>query len=146
LPNKKLLFVLAFLLAACQSGPPTVEPSAPAGNDISVNLPRGNVERGKQLVLNRGCLACHGQGAGIGPDWQDSEYGPGIGERGALRIAQEDYTGRAQTPEQYLFESIVQPGVYVVEGFPGGLMPDAFGDLVKAQELSDILAFMMTIK
>jgi cytochrome c2 len=138
--------LVLIILAACQGGLPTVEPSAPAGRDITVNLPRGDAERGGELALSKGCLACHAGAAGIGPDWQPTDALPGIGARAALRPGQNDYTGQATNAHQYLFESIALPGAYLVEGFSEGVMPDGFGNLATAQDMADIIAFLLTIQ
>lgn len=67
-------------------------------------------------------------------------------ERASQRILQADYTGQAMTAEQYLLESIIAPDVYVVEGFPAGLMPDGLARLLSQQDAADLIAYMMGIE
>jgi mono/diheme cytochrome c family protein len=114
------------------------------GTDITVKLPAGDVQRGDQLAQSKGCAACHITTA-VGPAWAKTADTPGIGERAATRIKDPNYTGKATTPEQYLFESIVNPHVYLVPNF-GPVMPNTFGQSLTAQEVADLIAYMLTIK
>jgi mono/diheme cytochrome c family protein len=120
-------------------------PAGPVvGTDITKELPAGNPENGSALATAQGCVGCH-VATQTGPAWAASADQPGIGERAATRITQPDYTGAATTPEQYLFESIVAPGVFVVEGFQP-LMPPDYGTKLTDQDVADLIAHMLTIK
>jgi mono/diheme cytochrome c family protein len=114
------------------------------GTDITVKLPAGDAQRGNQLAQSKGCAACHITTA-VGPAWAKTGDQPGIGDRAATRIKDPSYTGKATTPEQYLFESIVTPHVYLVPPF-GPIMPDTFGQTLSAQDVADLIAYMLTIK
>jgi cytochrome c len=46
----------------------------------------------------------------------------------------------------YLYESIVQPNAYLVEGFQQGLMPATFDQSLTPQKKADLIAFLMTEK
>lgn len=48
------------------------------------------------------------------------------------------------TAEQYLVESIVAPGNYVVEGYNAGVMPGNYGSQLTLQDLADIIAYLQT--
>ena len=125
-----------------------VEVNAPAvdaiGTDITVELPTGNATNGEALATSIGCAACHVL-APTGPAWAASADLPGIGERGDLRIADPAYTGSAQSAEQYLIESIVQPGVCLVPELQY-LMPHTYGTSFGKQYVADLIAYMLTIK
>lgn len=125
-----------------------VEVNAPAadavGSDITVELPEGDVTNGEALATSIGCAACHVL-APTGPAWAASADLPGIGERGELRIADAAYTGSAETAQQYLLESIVQPGVFLVSDFQD-LMPHTYGATLGKQDVADLIAYMLTIK
>lgn len=116
----------------------------PVGTDITVSLPQGDATRGEALASSKGCVACHVT-ANIGPAWMASGGQPGIGTRAAERLTESDYTGKATTPEQYLFESIVSPGAFVVPGFQP-LMPANFGQTLTAQDVADLIAYMLNLK
>ncbi len=117
----------------------------PVGTDIGIELPEGDAVKGEALANAKGCVGCHVSTA-TGPGWLPSESTPGIGERAALRIEQADYSGTAETADQYLLESIVLPKTFVVEGYLDNLMPANFSSTLTAQDAADIIAFMLTFK
>ena len=165
---KGLALTASFLLASCARAAPVIPTHTPAptetplpptaittptatvfkavGQDISVDLPPGDPERGAQYWRQKewDCAGCH-ELLLVGPPLQGNESQPGIATRAAQRIGQANYEGGAQTVEQYLFESIVRPEAHVVEGYPSGLMPDRLGDLMTPQETADMIAFLMTL-
>ena len=47
--------------------------------------------------------------------------------------------------EQYIRDSILNPGDYVVEGFPDAMQRN-LGDRLTAEQLNDIIAFLLTLK
>lgn len=132
------------------AAPPTaapVQPTAPAsggqtsvGTGISAPLPPGDAGRGQQLFngaqplangSTAGCQGCHG--TGVGPDLQ------GIATRAGTRES-------GLSAEQYLHESIVQPNAFIVDGFQPNVMPQDFGQRMSAQDLADIIAYLLTLK
>ncbi|MEJ2706596.1 MAG: cytochrome c [Anaerolineales bacterium] len=120
-------------------------PSGPTvGSDITQELPDGSAADGETLASTQGCVACH-VSSDTGPAWMPSADMPGIGERAAARIEQADYTGSATTPEQYLLESIVQPGTFVVEGYQN-IMPGNYGTSLTSQDAADLIAYLQTLK
>jgi mono/diheme cytochrome c family protein len=120
-------------------------PAGPAiGTDISVELPEGDATNGEVLANAQGCVGCH-VSTQTGPAWMASGDQPGIGERAAARFTQEDYTGSADTPEGYLLESIVDPAVYVVDGFQP-VMPANYGESLSTQDAADLIAYLLTLK
>ncbi|MCB9136646.1 MAG: cytochrome c, partial [Anaerolineales bacterium] len=54
----------------------------------------------------------------------------------AMRVS--DYSA-----ERYIRESIVSPDAYVVEGYTPGIMPQNFAQTMTAQDLADVLAFLL---
>jgi mono/diheme cytochrome c family protein len=125
-----------------------VEVNVPAvdavGADITVELPAGDAANGEALATSIGCAACHIL-APTGPAWAASADLPGIGERGELRISDPAYTGNAESAEQYLLESIIQPGVYLVSGYQD-LMPHTYSTSLGKQDVADLIAYLLTIK
>jgi cytochrome c2 len=92
------------------------------------------VARGKQIFLSRGCTGCHTMEglstATIGPNLTK------IGTVAATRVP-------AQSAEEYIRESILNPSAHVVEGYPDNLMPKNFGDLIPATELDDLVTYLL---
>jgi nitric oxide reductase subunit C len=101
------------------------------------------VVRGKQIYDRLGCNACHsinGQGGTTGPEHTH------VAASAAQRIKDPAYKGAATDAAGYIRESILQPGAYVVPGFPGNLMPTSFGQQLSAQDLDDLVAYLMTLQ
>lgn len=120
---------------------PTVAAFQPVGTDLNVQLPPGDAARGQALFNSEqpladgrpaGCQGCHTGGSTIAPDIQ------GIATRAATRES-------GLSAEQYLHQSIVQPDAFVVPGF-NPVMPKDFGQRMSAQDLADIIAYLMTLK
>jgi mono/diheme cytochrome c family protein len=104
------------------TGTETAPPGAPAGNAAA----------GKTLFNAQGCAACHtlkaaGSTATVGPDLDDVAANAQTANRGPL--------------DEYVAESITDPGAYVVPGFPNGVMPTTFSSL-SAQQIADLVAFI----
>jgi hypothetical protein len=122
------------------------------GTDITIELPPGDPERGldlaDRLVDGYCCTDCHVSSRPPAPNFAASDELPAIGERGAIRIAAADYTGAATTPEQYLFESIVLPDAYQVEGRWADYaeMDEDFGERLSQQDVADLIAWLLTLK
>jgi mono/diheme cytochrome c family protein len=100
------------------------------------SLPEGNASGGERVFRGAGgCSACHS----LGPDVRMIS-GPslsGVASRAAT--VRPGYSG-----EMYIYESIVYPNAYVVEGFQGGIMPTGFKNQLSEQQLADLVAFLMT--
>lgn len=138
-------FIMNWETTATVVEAPTV-PSGPlAGTDITKELPPGDPTRGEALANSLACVACH-IAAPTGPAWLASGDQPGIGTRAAQRIAAADYTGQATTAEQYLYEAIVNPNVYVVSPYAANLMPGIYGSTLTEQDLADLIAYLMSLK
>ena len=101
------------------------------------------VAKGKQIYDKQGCNACHtinGKGGTIGPDQTH------VATNAAQRITDANYKGKAKDAASYLRESIVEPSAYVVPNFPDNLMPPNFGQQLSAQDLNDLIAYLLTLK
>jgi mono/diheme cytochrome c family protein len=138
--------------------PQAVPTVVPVGTDITVALPAGDAANGEKLAKSVGCAACHidlaGTGAPlIGPAWLPAAdpTGKGIGARAEERYTEAGYAGKATGAEQYLFESIVDPNVHIVEGdykLPDGTskMPKIYSTSLDQQMVADIIAYLLTLK
>lgn len=125
-------------LFATPTPAPTPTP-VPVGSDLHVPLPPGDPARG-ELLFNGGvngqfpCYACHGQLEG---QITTCPNVVGLAARAAERIP-------GYSAEQYLRESIVSPDMYIVTDYSAGIMPQDFAEKMTAQDLADLLAFLMT--
>ncbi len=114
-------------------------------------LPAGVAANGEAVARTRGCVACHIGAAGAnlaGPSWvaASSTDGLGIADNATTRYTESTYTGEATSPAAYLYESIVNPNVYVVEGYAAGIMPGTYGTDLSPQELADLIAYLETLR
>jgi sulfur oxidation c-type cytochrome SoxX len=109
----------------------TVEPLLPP---VDESTPEG---RGQAVFLQAGCNACHtisGISTGnIGPVLD------GIASRAGETVS-------GLSAEEYIHQSIVDPSAYVVEGFADGLMPQTFADTLSEEQISDLVAFLLTLE
>lgn len=116
---------------------PQIESEVPETLTFSGEVtPDELVAAGEELYQGAGgCVACHGLGTRA-PNLLSTEGGAGpIGARCADRVPGEDC-------KTYLYESMVNPGAYVVEGYEP-IMPDMSRTLSSAQIWS-IIAYLQS--
>lgn len=102
------------------------------------DLPKGNAASGQQLFTTvvPPCATCHtvtGDQIIVGPAMA------GVATRAASRKS-------GYSAEIYFYESITNPSAYLVPGFADGLMPKTFKETLKPQEISDLVAYLATLK
>ncbi|MFQ5993178.1 MAG: c-type cytochrome [Nitrospiraceae bacterium] len=94
-----------------------------------------------ELFVRAGCPVCHTipgiQGA-------EGRVGPklALGTAGSTRLSDSRYSGQASTVREYIIESILDPRVYVVEGYPDKVMPNWYGKKLSAQALEKIASYL----
>jgi mono/diheme cytochrome c family protein len=95
-------------------------------------LASANPARGADLLRTHGCVACHIAGANnnLAPSFE------GLGTRAAL-------TRPPLTAAAYIYESIVHPSAYEVEGY-SSQMPRLYGTQISARDLGDLIAYLLT--
>lgn len=104
-------------------------PEAPAAaGDSLANLDAADFDQGFQVYLAE-CASCHGAQDGVGPPLA------GMAERAAERV-------EGQSAADYLYQSIVDPAAYVVEGYQN-IMPGGYADQLSEQELNSLVKFML---
>jgi cytochrome c2 len=139
------LIVVMLALTACGGGA-----AKPAGSEQPAAAAGGNTDNGKKLFNepviasagSPGCVTCHSLEKGktlVGPSLA------GIATDAAGTVKEADYKGTAKNADEWLRESILNPNVDVPEGFKPDLMPKTFNKL-SAQELNDLVAYLMTLK
>jgi cytochrome c551/c552 len=115
------------------------------GTDITKALPAGDPQKGEALATAKGCVGCHIT-ATVGPAWLAAGDVPGIGTRAQARFKESDYTGKATSAEQFLVEAIVQSNASVAPGFNPGIMTQTLGQSLSAQDVADLVAYLLTLK
>ncbi|HLW18835.1 MAG TPA: DUF6797 domain-containing protein [Cyclobacteriaceae bacterium] len=92
---------------------------------------------GEEMFVNMGCIACHAI-----DDQSEGKIGPGMkGLYGSLRKFNDGTSAIAD--ESYLLESIISPGLKVVEGREGE-MPSFLG-ILKDHELESVIMYIKTL-
>jgi hypothetical protein len=148
----RLIFGLSLtviFITACSPGgasSPTEDPERLAGEDFNIELPEGDPENGEYQFTILGCDGCRVRTPN-GLQFISDEALPDIYERGELRMSDPAYTGLATTNEEYVIESILNPRVYLVEGWwDEESMPADYGDRMTVQQLADVLEWMRTFE
>jgi cytochrome c oxidase subunit II len=100
-------------------------------------VPEDPVERGRFWAQQFGCLACHSTDGTplIGPTWQGVYMHEVALEDGTTVIAD----------EEYLYESIVNPGAKIVQGFPN-IMPANIADDMTEEQIAEVIEFIKTLE
>ncbi|TVR22009.1 MAG: hypothetical protein EA396_06860 [Anaerolineaceae bacterium] len=93
------------------------------------------VEMAGDVIGEWACVTCHVV------DNDEAGVGPGVYSL-ALR-AGDRVPG--QPAELYIYESIILPNAYIVEGYSANVMPIGYADVFTEQELYDISAYLMTL-
>lgn len=134
-------FVLLVAMAALRTVLPSESPQNVQRIDPNmVPLVTGE-EPIQELFVRAGCPVCH-QIPGIAG--ANGQVGPPLwlGKTGTIRLADPQYHGQAQTVRDYIVESIVSPGTYVVPGFPANTMPAWYGRKLSAAALDKIVSYL----
>jgi mono/diheme cytochrome c family protein len=117
---------------------PTTTAAAPTTTEATATTaaapppaPKGDPAAGKLLFAANGCGSCHtfkpaGSTGKVGPDLDELAADAQKANRGPL--------------DQYVAESIKDPGAYVVPGYSNGVMP-SFASLGEAK-IQDLVAFL----
>jgi len=127
---RRLLWILVCLLglAACSSSTITDFETLPAGHSED-----GAVLFNQRINGAPACSSCHllTDRRLIGPGFA------GFNERAVTRV-------EGQSAEVYTFNSITQPGAYVITGY-GNAMYQQYGKNLNAQQLADIIAYVLSL-
>lgn len=97
------------------------------------------------LFIKAGCSVCH---MIPGIPGADGRVGPKLvlGTTGPQRLADPHYRGRARSVRDYVIESVLEPGVYVVAGYPDRTMPGWYGQKLSAAALEKMAAYLEALK
>ena len=120
------LILLSGLMVACSEAEPTPEPTPTLSTEQIT---------GKQ-VFARECGSCHSV------DDDTVIVGPamgGIATRAGTRVPGQDTS-------TYLYNSILNPSDYVVDGFEDGLMPQTLAKQMTGEEMDAVIAYLLTLE
>jgi hypothetical protein len=94
-----------------------------------------------EIFTKAGCPVCH---TVPGIPGADGRIGPPLllGVTGLARLADPAYRGHANTVHDYVIESVIEPGLFVVPGYPAGTMPTWYGAKLSALALEKIASYL----
>lgn len=126
------IFVIAFTLSSRPSDE-TSQPASPSDFETAVAeaLDGASAADAEDLLVEYSCVVCHVSG-----DGRVAPLFAGVAERAASRRPH-------LSAQQYLYEAIVHPGAYLVEGYANA-MPGNFAERLSSSEIGDIIAWLLT--
>jgi mono/diheme cytochrome c family protein len=98
-----------------------------------------------QIFAKAQCVVCHtipgiaGAMGTVGPKLVEKTNAP-------TRIKDPGYKGSAKTVREYITESVISPGTYVVKPFPDNVMPRVFGQKLSAGALNKIVDYLSQVE
>ena len=94
-----------------------------------------------EIFTRAGCAVCH---TIPGIPGADGRVGPPLllGITGPARLADPSYRCHAQTVHDYVIESVIEPGVFIVPGYPANTMPVWYGAKLSALALEEIVSYL----
>ena len=98
-----------------------------------------------QIFAKAKCVLCHtipgisGAVGVIGPKLVE-------GTNARLRLKDPAYHGQAKTVRDYVMESVISPGTYVVKPFQDNVMPRDFGERLSAGALTKIVDYLSKLE
>ncbi len=106
-------------------------------HEMEETYPEGELEQGKALAEQYGCLSCHSVDGStlVGPTWK------GLYESD---VPLADGT-TVEADDDYLHRSIEDPGVEIVQGFPD-IMPKNFKDQLTPEQIKLIVEYVESVK
>ncbi|HEY4689120.1 MAG TPA: c-type cytochrome [Anaerolineae bacterium] len=143
-------YILSWEATASLATSTPAVPFEAIGSDLAKELPQGDAARGQQVWdqtvrLASGqvtpCKSCHALEPGsviVGPSLA------GIGSRAGSTVSGQDATTYLRHSTQAPSEHIVEGGNFSANG--KSLMPDGLGDSMSAQDLADLIAYLLTLQ
>lgn len=95
-----------------------------------------DAERGQQLSLAQGCVGCHAMNPDqimAGPTWHN------MAQTARTRV-------EGESAGLYLYNSIMYPNDYIVEGYLPNIMLQIYDDMLDDQQTADIIAYLLTLE
>ncbi len=126
---------------------PRIPPTIEAVGDVTLaNVPLATgSEPIEKIFVQSGCTVCHTiPGIRVAKGREGPVLELGVTAR--KRLADPAYRGTAGTEWEYVQESILRPGIYVVEGYPDHVMPRWYGRKLTAAALEKIIRYLLRIE
>ncbi len=101
--------------------------------DVAKDMAAAKPDQGKALTVANGCIGCHSLDPNqkmTGPTWHNVADAAANLQPG-------------QSPALYFYTSITDPNAFVVPGFPANVMPQNFKEKLSAQDLADIISYLL---
>ena len=142
------LIIVALLLGtvlALRSIDPSSVPPAPVLSVAALTPDRVPLVTGDEpiaeIFTKAGCSVCH---TVPGISGADGRVGPPLllGATGPARLADPAYRGHAKTVHDYVIESVLEPGLFIVPGYPSSTMPIWYGAKLSALALEKIASYL----
>ena len=133
-------FGLLWALRTVNAPPPKPVPAAVTLLPEMVPLVTGD-EPIAVIFTRAGCPVCHTIPGILGAD---GRVGPALllGSRGPDRLRNPEYHGKASTVHEYIVESVIEPGLFIVPGYPANTMPTWYGTKLSALALEKIATYL----
>ena len=134
--------LLGLLGALLSPQKPPIAKSRPLPTGAPEMVPLVGGEEATAVIFTRaGCPVCHRIPGIAGAD---GRVGPPLwlGTTGLQRLRDPAYKGRAKTVHDYIVESVLEPGIFVVPGYPVQTMPTWYGAKLSALALEKIAAYL----
>jgi cytochrome c oxidase subunit 2 len=93
------------------------------------------IAAGRQIFTSAGCNACHT----LDDANATAEVGPDLNEL----AANAEKRVKGTTAEDYVHQSIVDPPAFVVNGYPGNIMPRDFADQLTPEEIDTLVKYLL---
>ena len=139
------LVVLYAMWTVSTSSVPPPPPPPPSGQVVGLSPEMIPLVSGDEPVADiftkAGCAVCH---TIPGVPGAKGQVGPllVLGSTGEQRLADPSNRGSAKTVREYIVESIVEPGVYIVPGYPERTMPTWYGVKLSGLALAKIAGYL----
>lgn len=138
-----LLFALYSLGRSPQAPTAPTQPIGVTGPQLTAEMvPLVTGDEPLQVMFTKaGCSVCH---TIPGIEGAKGREGPALYLRtsGPERLADPKYKGQAKTVREYIAESIMNPGAYIVPGYPTHAMPRWYGQKLSAGALEQMSRYL----
>ena len=91
------------------------------------------IERGRQVYRDKDCASCH--------ELEGGTVAPPLGHVGTVAASRKPGT----SAEDYIRQSVVDPGAYVVPGYPD-TMPRGLSRGMSQEDFDDLVRFLLSLK
>lgn len=126
----------AAILATVEAAPVRSAPQAAVSFDLGDPEVGMTLFQTFQIDAGFACSTCHWV------DREDQLIGPGLLNIGARATARVE----GVSAEDYIRSSIINPDVYIVEGFSDDLMPENWAEIYSEEEINHLIAYLFTLQ